>query len=91
MMHLPRPSKSPKTNLLTNSVIGQEIYSHTMNIAMNSNTQPQLKIVNEGEGALVNRKRGFLEWMSYIKNANQGNLPAMNRALNRLAIYDSEK
>ena len=53
--------------------------------------QHQLKIVSAGVVDPVNRKRGFLEWMSYIQNVNQGNIPAMNRALNRLAIYDSEK
>ena len=36
-------------------------------------------------------KRGFLEWMSYIKNVHQGNKPAMDRAMERLTIYDSEK
>ena len=56
---------------------------------MNSNSQPQLKIAN----AVVpeNRKFGFLEWMSYIKNVNQGNYAAINRALERLTIYDNEK
>ena len=62
-----------------------------MNIVMNSNNQPQLKTVSAGVVDPVNRKRGFLEWMSYIQNVNQGNIPAMNRALNRLTIYDSEK
>jgi hypothetical protein len=62
-----------------------------MNIVMNSNTQPQLKIVNEGGVDPKNRKLGFLEWMSYIKNINQGNYPAMDRALERLTIYDFEK
>ena len=74
-----------------NFVTGPEIYYHTMNIVMNSNTQLQLKTVSAGVVDPLNRERGFLEWMSYIKNVNQGNLPAMNRALNRLAIYDSEK
>ena len=74
-----------------NFATGPEIYYHTMNIVMNSNSQLQLKTVSAGVVDPVNRKRGFLEWMSYIKNVNQGNLPAMNRALNRLAIYDSEK
>lgn len=36
-------------------------------------------------------KRGFLEWMSYVHNVHQGNKPAMDRALERLTIYDSEK
>jgi len=35
-------------------------------------------------------KRGFVEWMNYIQNVNQGNKPAMERALTRLAIYDNE-
>ena len=74
-----------------NFATGPEIYYHTMNIVMNSNTQLQLKTVSAGVVDPLNRERGFLEWMSYIKNVNQGNLPAMNRALNRLAIYDSEK
>jgi len=39
----------------------------------------------------MNNKLGFLEWMSYIKNVHQGNKPAMERALNRLTIYDLEK
>jgi|VirMetMinimDraft_7_1064189.scaffolds.fasta_scaffold223408_2 hypothetical protein len=39
----------------------------------------------------MNSKLGFLEWMSYIKNVHQGNKPAMERALNRLTIYDLEK
>ena len=36
-------------------------------------------------------KLGFIEWMSYIKNIHQGNKPAMERALNKLTIYDNEK
>lgn len=36
-------------------------------------------------------KLGFLEWMNYIKNVHQGNKPAMERALNKLTIYDNEK
>ena len=39
----------------------------------------------------MNHKLGFLEWMSYVKNVHQGNKPAMERALNRLTIYDFEK
>ena len=74
-----------------NFATGPEIYYHTMNIVMNSNSQLQLKTVSAGVVDPVNREHGFLEWMSYIKNVNQGNLPAMDRALNRLAIYDSEK
>ena len=59
-----------------------------MNIVMNSNTQPQLKIVNEDGVDPKNRKRGFLEWMSYIQNVNQGNHAAMDRALARLIEFD---
>ena len=36
-------------------------------------------------------KLGFIEWMAYIKNVHQGNKPAMERALNKLTIYDDEK
>lgn len=39
---------------------------------------------------LVKPRLGFLEWMSYIKNVHQGNLPAMNRAMERLTLYDYE-
>lgn len=35
--------------------------------------------------------RGFIEWMSYVKNVHQGNKPAMERALNKLNYYDNEK
>ena len=39
----------------------------------------------------MKQKLGFIEWMSYIKNIHQGNKPAMERALNKLTIYDNEK
>jgi hypothetical protein len=39
----------------------------------------------------MSHKLGFLEWMSYVKNVHQSNKPAMNRALERLTIYDFEK
>ena len=47
-------------------------------------------IVKTSEAALAKPKLGFLEWMSYIKNVNQGNYPAMDRALERLTTYDYE-
>ena len=51
---------------------------------------PQRKIVNADVVDPVNRKRGFLEWMSYIQNVHQGNHAAMDRAMERLTIYDHE-
>lgn len=48
-------------------------------------------IVKTSEAALVKPKRGFLEWMSYTKNVHQGNHSSMDRALERLTIYDYEK
>jgi len=53
--------------------------------------QHQLKIASAGVVVPVSRKRGFLEWMSYIQNVNQANTSAMNRAMERLNIYDNEK
>lgn len=47
-------------------------------------------IVKTSEAALVKPKLGFLEWMSYTKNVHQGNRPAMDRALERLTLYDYE-
>ena len=52
--------------------------------------QHQLKIVNVDVVDPVNRKRGFLEWMSYIQNVYQGNHTAMDRAMERLTIYNHE-
>lgn len=51
---------------------------------------PQQKIANADVVDPVNRKRGFLEWMSYIQNVHQGNHAAMDRAMERLTIYDHE-
>jgi len=52
--------------------------------------QHQLKIASVGVAVPANRKRGFLEWMSYIQNVHQGNQSAMDRAMERLTIYDYE-
>ena len=51
---------------------------------------PQQKIANADVVDPANRKRGFLEWMSYIQNVHQGNQSAMDRAMERLTIYDNE-
>ena len=57
---------------------------------MNLNEQPLLLIVNQDVAAPAKPRLGFLEWMSYIKNVNQGNYSAMDRALERLTTYDYE-
>lgn len=46
--------------------------------------------MGEPKSNKMKSKLGFLEWMSYIKNVHQANHPAMDRALNRLTIYDYE-
>ena len=53
--------------------------------------QHQLKIVNVDVVDPANHKLGFLEWMTYIKNIHQSNRSAMDRAMERLTIYDNEK
>ena len=55
---------------------------------MNLNEQPQLLIVNQDVAVPAKPRLGFLEWMSYIQNVNQGNHAAMDRALARLIEFD---